>query len=216
MPPRLRPALAMLLAAAWLLPAQAQTVVLTGVLGKRALLMVDGGGPRTLAEGESWRGVTVLSVARDQAQLDIGGQRVTVLLGASPANALGGVAAGSQRIVLQADGRGHFTGQGRINGQLMQFMVDTGASTLAIGAPEADRLGIAYREGRPVRLSTANGVAQGWAIQLASVRIGETHLVGLDAVVVPMAMPYVLLGNNVLARFQMTRTQEQMVLERRF
>jgi aspartyl protease family protein len=47
------------------------------------------------------------------------------------------------------------------------------------------------------------------------VRVGDIELSGLDAVVLPLPMPYVLLGNNVLSRFQMTRSQEHMVLERR-
>ncbi|MFT3717567.1 TIGR02281 family clan AA aspartic protease [Pseudorhodoferax sp.] len=212
-----RPALAAALAAAtlgWAGAARAQAVALTGVLGRRALLVVDGEGPRSLAVGERWRGVTLVSVQGDQAELDIGGRRASVRLGEAPASV--GPAGGAQRIVLQADGRGHFTGQGRINAQLVQFMVDTGASTVALGAAEADRLGLAYREGQSVRLSTANGTVQGWAVRLATLRLGEAELHGVDAVVVPVAMPYVLLGNNVLGRFEMTRSQERMVLQQRY
>lgn len=208
------PALAALLLVAWLGQVQAQSVALTGVLGQRALLVVDGAGPRSVAIGETWRGVTLRALQGEQAELDIGGRRASVRLGGSPVDM--GTAAVRRRIVLQADGRGHFTGQGRINGQLVQFMVDTGASTVALGAPEAERLGIAYRSGRPVRLSTANGTAQGWAVRLASLRIGETELTDLEAVVVPQAMPYVLFGNNVLARFQMRSDPQQMVLEQRY
>jgi aspartyl protease family protein len=197
-------------------PALAQTVGLAGVLGKRALLMVDGGAPRSVGVGESHQGVRLLSVQGEQAEVEVAGRRLTVRLGASPASvgARGPGAAG--RIVITSDGRGHFISEGRFNGQLMQFMVDTGATMLAIGAPTADRMGLAYKNGAPVRVSTANGAAEGWAIKLATVRVGEVELTGLDAVVVPMAMPYVLLGNNFLAQFQMTRTSDQMVLERRY
>lgn len=208
------PALAALLLATWLGQVQAQTVALTGVLGQRALLVVDGAGPRSVAIGESWRGVKLLAVQGEQAELDIGGRRTSVRLGGSPVDM--GVPAANRRIVLQADGRGHFTGQGRINGKLVQFMVDTGASTLALGAPEAERLGLAYRSGRPVRVGTANGSTQAWAVRLASVRIGDTELTDVEAIVVPESMPHVLLGNNVLARFQMTRGPQQMVLEQRY
>lgn len=213
---RLRPALALpaLLLALWLGQVQAQSVALTGVLGQRALLVVDGAGPRSVAIGETWRGVKLLALQGEQAELDVAGRRSSVRLGGSPVD-MGGSTA-MRRVVLQADSRGHFTGQGRINGQLVQFMVDTGASTVALGAPEAERLGLAYRAGRPVRLGTANGNVQGWALRLASLRIGDTELSDLDAVVVPQAMPYVLLGNNVLARFQMSRGPEQMVLEQRY
>ena len=200
--------------AALALPAAAQSVGLVGVLGSRALLLVNGGTPRTLAPGESQQGVKLVSVDRDSAVVEVAGQRVTLRLGEAPASV--GTPGGNRRIVLNADGRGHFISQGRINGQLMQFMVDTGATTLAIGAAEAERMGIAYKGGQPVRLGTANGIAQGWLVKLDSVRVGEVELTGLDAVVMPAAMPYVLLGNNFLARFQMTRSSEQMVLERRY
>lgn len=215
MPPRPALVAAVLLAALLWGQAQAQTVGLAGVLGQRALLMVNGGAPRSLGVGDTYQGIRVLAVAGDQAELEISGRRVTVRLGDSPANVGKPGAAGGTRIVLTSDSRGHFISQGRINGQLMQFMVDTGATTLAIGAPEADRMGIGYKHGAPVRMSTANGVVQGWRILLDTVRVGDIEIAGLEAVVVPMSLPYVLLGNNFLARFQMTRSNEQMVLERR-
>lgn len=195
--------------------AHAQTVGLAGVLGQRALLMVNGGAPRSVAVGETHQGVKVTAVGGDQAELEIGGKRLTVRLGDSPASVGSRGAQGDGRIVLTSDSRGHFISQGRINGKLMQFMVDTGATTLAIGAPQADRMGLVYKTGEPVNMSTANGVTQGWRIRLDTVRVGDVEINSLDAVVVPMPMPYVLLGNNFLARFQMTRNNDQMVLERR-
>ena len=114
-----------------------------------------------------------------------------------------------------ADARGHFINTGMINGTRMQYMVDTGASTVAIGKPDADRMGLQYTKGQPVQMSTANGVAQGWLIRLDSVRIGDVEVYGVEAVVTPQGMPYVLLGNSLLAAFQMTRTNDQLVLEKR-
>lgn len=211
---RLHQAAGALLAALVAGQAQAQAVALTGVLGQRALLMVNGGAPRSVAVGETYQGVKVLAVQGDQAQLEVGGRRIAVRLGDSPASVGTRGPNASGRIVLKSDSRGHFIGQGRINGQLMQFMVDTGATTVSLGAPDAERMGIAYKNGAPVTMNTANGQAQGWRIRLDSVRVGDLELSSLDAVVVPLAMPYVLLGNNFLARLQMTRSNEQMVLER--
>ncbi len=195
-------------------PAGAQTVGLAGVLGGRALLLVDGAAPRTLSPGETHLGVKLISVGNDSAEVDVGGQRVRLRMGDAPASV--GARDSGGRIVLPSDGRGHFISDGRINGQAMRFMVDTGATMLAIGAAEADRMGIAYRNGQRVRMGTANGEAQGWMVKLDSVRVGDVELTSLDAVVVPAALPYVLLGNNFLARFQMTRTSDQMVLQRRY
>ena len=65
-------------------------------------------------------------------------------------------------------------------------------------------------------MQTANGVAPAWVVKLSSVRIGDVEIYDVDAVVGSQSMPYVLLGNSFLSRFQMRRDNDQMVLERRF
>lgn len=194
--------------------AQAQTAVaLAGILGNKALLVVNGGAPRGVAAGESYSGVKVLSVGKEEAVVEIDGARRPLRLGEAPVSV--GSRTSARRVVLLADGRGHFINSGMINGSRMQYMVDTGASTVAIGRPDADRMGLQYTRGQPVQMNTANGVAQGWRIKLDSVRIGDVEVYGIEAVVTPQGMPYVLLGNSVLSEFQMTRTNDQMVLEKR-
>lgn len=194
--------------------ASAQSVALSGVLGGKALLVVGQHAPRAVAVGETHQGVRVLSVSQDQAVVEVQGQRSTLQLGQAPVSVRGSSSSG-QRLVLMADPRGHFVQQGQINGQPMSFMVDTGASTIAIGQAQAQRLGLDYRSGQPVRMNTANGVTQGWRLRLDSVRLGEVQITGLEAVITPQPMPHVLLGNNFLNYFQMTRTPDQMVLEKR-
>ncbi|MEO6855908.1 MAG: retropepsin-like aspartic protease, partial [Rhodoferax sp.] len=107
-------------------------------------------------------------------------------------------------------------GPGKINGQAMQFVVDTGATAVSLGVNEAERMGINYKNGEQVRMSTANGNSVGWRVRLASVRIGDVELPGVEAIITPASMPYVLLGNSFLTQFQMTRINDQMVLERRY
>jgi len=196
--------------------AWAQSVALQGMLGTRALLIINGGAPRSVAVGDSAQGVKLVSVAADTAVVEVAGKRLTLRLGESPASLGERGQASSGRISLPADSGGHFMGPGSINGRPVQFMVDTGASTVALGIGEAERIGLAYRDGQPVRVGTANGVAQGWRIKLASVRIGDVEVYEVDAVVTPQAMPFVLLGNSYLNRFQMRRDNDQMVLERRY
>ncbi len=216
LPPRRATLPYALLAAALLAPglAWSQAVSLAGVLGSKALLVVDGSAPRGVAAGETHQGVKVVSVGRDEAVIEIKGARSTVRLGEAPVS-VGARAGSGRKIILMSDSRGHFVNQGLINGRMMQFMVDTGATTVAIGKPDADRMGLEYQTGQPVRMNTANGVAQGWRIRLNSVRIGEVEVFDVDAIVTPQAMPYVLLGNSFLASFQMTRNNDQMVLEKR-
>lgn len=204
---------AALLAATGLPAAYAQSVALAGILGGKALLVVDGSAPRSVAPGGSHMGVRVVSVGRDGVVLEVAGAQRAIQLGESPVS-IGGSAAG-QRIVLKADARGHFINSGFINGRVMQYMVDTGATTVAIGRPDAQRMGLKFEQGQPVMMNTANGTAQGWRMRLESVRVGDVELRSVDAIVTAEAMPYVLLGNSFLREFHMNRSGDEMVLQRR-
>jgi aspartyl protease family protein len=213
--PRALPAVIALLLAT--LAAHAQTVAVQGMLGGKPLLVVDGGAPKTVAVGESWKGVKVVSAAGDSAVLEVNGRRQTVRVGESPGSFGGGPAPqGGTRVVLTASSGGHFTSQGSINGRPVQFMVDTGATFVGLGAAEAQRMGIDYKSGQPVSMATANGTVMAWRVKLPSVRLGDVEVREVDAVVGDAPMPYVLLGNSFLSRFSMRRDNEQMVLERRY
>lgn len=200
------------------LPAAGQ-VVLSGILGGRALLLVGASAPKAVAPGETVQGVRLISLDKDSALLEQDGQRFTLRLGESPVQVKTGTGgprpANGRRITLTSDSAGHFKSQGSINGQLMQFVVDTGATVVSIGRADAERMGLAFLGGQPVQMQTANGTAQGWRIQLQSVRVGDVEVFDVEAVVTPTAMPMVLLGNSFLNRFQMHRVSDQMVLEKR-
>jgi aspartyl protease family protein len=208
-----------LIAALWFgTSAWSQSVAINGTLGNKALLIVDGGFPKAVAVGEMHKGIKVVAIQGEQITLEMGGKRQTLRVGDAPASV--GSGAGEQlsgnRVVLAAGPGGHFVTAGQINGRAVQFMVDTGATTIAMGVADANRIGLNYQNGQPVQMSTANGVTQGWRITLNTVRVGDVMVSGVDAVVTPVGMPYVLLGNTFLSRFQMNRNNDQMVLERRF
>jgi aspartyl protease family protein len=198
--------------------AHAQSVALAGMLGSKALVIVDGGTPKGVAVGETHRGVKILSTQGDVAVIEIAGKRHTLRVGDAPASVggSGGGGASGTKVVLTAGTGGHFVTQGQINGRATQMVVDTGASLVSISAADADRMGLNYKSGQPARLSTANGVTNGWKIKLSSVKLGDVEVYEVDAVVSSGSMPYVLLGNSYLTRFQMTRTNDQMLLEKRF
>lgn len=199
--------------------AGAQTVALSGMLGGKALIMVDGGAPKSVATGASYQGVKIVSTQGDQAVVEIKGQRHTVRVGEAPArvgNSASHDRSEGNKIVLAAGTGGHFFTQGQINGKAVQLLVDTGATLVSMSTRDADRIGLAYKMGEPVQISTANGLTPGWRVKLTSVRVGDVTLHELDALVSTGDMPYVLLGNSYLSRFQMTRTNDQMVLEKRY
>ncbi|WP_066255463.1 retropepsin-like aspartic protease family protein [Hydrogenophaga flava] len=192
-------------------------VALSGVSGQKALLVVDGAAPKFLAAGQTHQGVKLLSVDGDSATVDIQGQRHVLQVGAAPVSVGKGRSdGGGQRIVLTADSSGHFLPDGQINGKSVKFMVDTGATTVALGAAEAQRINLKYDHGRRIQMSTANGLSTGYLIRLASVRVGDVVAYDVDAVVSPQPMPFVLLGNSFLNRFQMQKNNDQLTLEKRF
>ncbi len=196
--------------------AHAQSVALAGMLGSKALLVVNGTTPKTVAVGETHEGVKVISTSGDQAVVEQNGKRNTLRVGEAPVN-MGASKTGGKgnRIVLVAGTGGHFMTAGQINGRAVQFMVDTGATSVAMGAQDAERAGVNFKAGQPVMMSTANGNVQGYRIRLDSVRVGDVEVFGIDAVVTPQPMPYMLLGNSFLTRFQMLRENDQMTLTKR-
>ena len=196
--------------------ASAQSVALAGMLGSKALLVVNGTAPKTVAPGETHEGVKVISTRGDLAIVEQDGKRSTLRVGEAPVS-MGASKSGGKgnRIVLVAGTGGHFLTAGQINGKAVQFMVDTGATSVAMGAQDAERTGINYEAGQPVAMSTANGNVQGFRIKLDSVRVGDVEVFGVDAVVTPQPMPYMLLGNSFLTRFQMQRENDQMTLTKR-
>lgn len=196
--------------------AMAQTVLLAGSMGKKALLVIDGQ-PQTLAVGDSASGVTLRQLGDGQAVVERGGVTMTLTLGGAPAR-LAGTAPGSptgREIVLPVGLGGHYTGAGAINGRPVQFMVDTGATLVAISQSEAERIGLDWRQGELGQSQTANGTVPVRLLSLDAVRVGDVEVNNVAAVVVPAKMPFVLLGNSFLGRFQMRRDNDVLRLERR-
>jgi aspartyl protease family protein len=188
-------------------------VSLMGTVGQRAVLAVGQKPPRTIAVGESLHGVKLLAVEGRQATVQVDGQTQVLHMGQQPLRA-SLAAPPASTLQLQADERGHFQAQGQINGKDVMFMVDTGASTIALGSAQARQLGIDYlRQGQEVQVSTANGSTRGWVVMLAQVSVGGLVQQRVQAVVTPQPMPYVLLGNSFLHHYQMNRQGQRMTLE---
>ncbi len=195
--------------------AQAQLVVLSGRMGERALLVVDGQ-PYTVAVGQTVAGVKLLRWDGEVAQVERGGRSYPMRVGETPV--LLGVApprSAAREIVLTAGSGGHFTAGGSINGKQVRFMVDTGATLVSLGKDDAERLGIDLAGARRGTTQTANGPVPVWLVTLNTVRVGEVELSNVGAAVVPQPMPMVLLGNSFLSRLQMKRENDVMRLELR-
>jgi aspartyl protease family protein len=200
------------------LTAAAVDITVNALFSGKAVLVIDGGKPQTLSAGQTTaQGVKLVSASSDSAVIEYKGQRQTLTMGqgtrvgGSPANG------GSEQVTLTADARGHFITTGSINGVPVRFMVDTGATTIAISTTEARRLGLNYLAGEPGRASTANGIVPLYRVKLDSVRVGDITLTNVDGSVVDGAGPGVaLLGMSFLNRTQMLRDGDKLTLTRRF
>jgi aspartyl protease family protein len=193
----------------------AQSVELTGVMGERALLVIDGAAPMVLAPGESRQGVTLISAGSQAAVIEVNGQRQSLRVGENPVR-IGGAGGGGSRVVLQVGSGGHYYGTGQINGVTIGFMVDTGASDVVMSVAQAEQLGINYRAGQSESVVTANGTVRAFGVGLDSVRVGDVQVYNVHATVVPLGMPFVLLGNSFLGHFRIKQENDQMVLEKRY
>ena len=193
----------------------ATDVALIGVMGeKAAVLAIDGGDPKAVKVGQKWSGITVISVERGQATVEIDGKRRVLQIGQhyraqTPADSRG-------KVTLAADRRGMFFAEGAINGAPMRFLVDTGASMVALPASDAMRLGIDYRKGRPGFSQTAGGVVPTYTVRLDNVRLGSIELAGVEAIVIEQGLDIALLGMSFLNRLEMQRDGQTMILLRRF
>ncbi|MBH9575333.1 retropepsin-like aspartic protease family protein [Inhella proteolytica] len=194
--------------------AAAPSVSLNGSLGKSAALLVIQGQVKTVRLGQTVEGVKLIEVGDDQAVVEVEGQRLQLRLGSAPVAQR--AASAQKRIVLSAVEGGHFVTQGSINGHSVRFLVDTGATAVAIGIDDAKRMGLRYQNGQRIQAHTANGVTQAYVVTLDSVRIGEVEVGGVEAMVLMTSMPVALLGNSFLSRFQMKRENDILTLERRF
>ena len=118
----------------------------------------------------------------------------------------------SVRIASQRGG--HHWVRGEINGGQVNFMVDTGASMIALNLSTAKRLGIDYRKGEPGYVSTANGVKEVRLVNLAKVTVGQiTHRNVAASIGLDNSLSVALLGNSFLSRNNMRTENGVLILE---
>ncbi|HZX17184.1 MAG TPA: TIGR02281 family clan AA aspartic protease [Pseudomonas sp.] len=191
--------------------------------------------------------VRVVGLFPGAAVLNVDGQRKLVKVGQVGPGGVVVVSADSRGAVLRVDGversyslsreysegfaeaqkkqlsvakgiGGHYWVAGSINGQSIQFLVDTGATSVALNDEHARRLGIDYRVvGAPLQVNTASGTARGWRVTLDRVKIGELEVLGVEAVVLEGGSPTeALLGMSFLSRVGWKVEQDVLVLESKY
>lgn len=195
--------------------AVATNVTLTGVFGdKAAIIAVDNGEPRTIRVGQRIGNVTLISVDKDRATVEVDGKRRVLVRGQTYSTRAD--PSGRQSVVLAAGPGGHFVTDGQVNGGAVRFLVDTGATAIALPAADAKRLGIDYLKGRRGMTNTAAGPTPMYVVRLDTVRVGGIELQAIDAIIIEQGLNVALLGMTFLNRVEMKRDGATMTLTRRF
>ena len=195
--------------------ARAADVSLIGTFDtKAAILSIDSGAPKTVKVGQTFGGVTLISVERDRATIESGGKRRVLVRGQTYSTSAPG--ADRQSVTMSAGAGDHYFVDGQINGGAIRFLVDTGASAVAIPAREADRLGIDYRKGRRGTTQTAGGPTPMHLVRLDSIGIGGIELRNIDAIVIENGLDVALLGMSFLSRVDMKQDRRGLTIMRRY
>ncbi|HHH43447.1 MAG TPA: TIGR02281 family clan AA aspartic protease [Gammaproteobacteria bacterium] len=183
----------------------------------RAVVMIDGK-RHLLGAGEtSPEGVRLISADSAGAVLEYGGERLERQLDGRVRAAVKPRDTGEDVHIFR-DSMGMFKTVGSINGLPVSFLVDTGASSVAMNAAQARRLGIDYHvEGEPTWVSTASDVVRAYRVRLDIVKVGSIQLRNVTAIVMEGPQPSeALLGMSYLSRVQLINQGDRLILRRRY
>ena len=193
-----------------------EKVRVMALFADKAMLQIDGRQRLLRAGQKSPEGVLLVSADANGAVIEVDGRRESYGLGSQ----IGGHFAERKmaEVKIWADARGSYNTVGSINGRMVDMLVDTGATSIAMSETEARRLGIPYRiKGEKTGVRTASGFAKAYAITLDQVQVGEIELHQVAAVVVEGSSPYrVLLGMSFLSRVKMEHKGNLMLLQSKF
>jgi aspartyl protease family protein len=171
-------------------------IIVIGLIGDRAILKVDGE-QIMLRSGETKSGVELVSLNPQGALIKVNGHQRSYALGMDTGSISQRV---SHSIDIPMTQNGQYLTDGFINGQVTDFLVDTGANTVSLTTAQANRLGISYRNGKQVWMHNAgNNPVRGWMITLDSVKVGPIVIHDVEAAVRDAAdAAPVLLGMSFL------------------
>ncbi|MEM1229650.1 MAG: retropepsin-like aspartic protease [Pseudomonadota bacterium] len=180
----------------------AATAEVVGLFRGRAVVRVPGAGEVLLKVGEEKHGVTLLAADADSATIRYQGETLRLSLSGRIAGSF--TPAQRQQVTINADELGQYYVRGAINGQFVNFLVDTGASIVAISSVMADGLGLDYRRGQRGRVQTAQGLTDAFFLDLDQVTVSSLQARRVKAAVILGAYPVdILLGMSFLRSVRM-------------
>ena len=117
---------------------------------------------------------------------------------------------GKRSIELQRSRYGHYVVTGTINNASVDFLVDTGASSVSVPADFADRIGLP--RGNPIQISTANGIGIAYKTRINRLRIGELEVENVTAHINPGLSDEVLLGMSILKHYELIQRGDTLII----
>jgi len=115
-------------------------------------------------------------------------------------------------VVLEQERSGHYVAEGEINGQAVTFLVDTGATDVAVSEKMARTMGLEF--GPRIQIMTAAGPVGGWVTRLDSVRLGSLEQLNVRATITPGLNDAALLGMSFLKHFSLQQEGDRLLIRR--
>ena len=190
---------------------------LIGLFQGQAIVDLDGKQLVLKAGGPAKHGIKLISATQSEAVLEIDGAQSTYRMGTSIGSNHPQSAGTGQTVQVAPDGGGMYFISGTVNGYAVNFLVDTGASMVAMNKHTARRLGINYHlDGSEGVTQTASGMAKAYFLKLAKVTVGDINLTDVDGAVIDGEQPTeVLLGSSFLGRLDMKREGRLLILQKK-
>lgn len=189
-----------------------EKVEVEGLFFNKAVLMIDGN-RHILAVGEvSPEGVKVISADSRGAILEVNGVERQYDLGNTVSTSF--AKRKNQKETIYVNSAGMYLTFGSINGRSVRFLVDTGASAIAMNTEQAKQLGIRYDKiGVPAGVSTASGFEKAYRVRLKSVSVGKITQTNVEALVIDGNHPGpILLGMTFLSQLNVEHDSNAMTL----
>jgi aspartyl protease family protein len=118
---------------------------------------------------------------------------------------------GDTALVLKRNRAGHYVAPGRINGVAVRFLLDTGATYVAVSSVLADKAGL--ERGTQARSRTANGVVRSWLTRIEQLQLGPIEMRDVKATILPnMPDDEVLLGMSFLKHLTLKQQDGELVI----
>lgn len=188
-------------------------IKIVGLFKDKAVIIIDGKQRILRKNATSPEGVTLISANSNEAILEVDGERKNYTLGNQVSIKFSETEPG--RTVSIAPTNELYLVNGSINDFQVQFLVDTGASSVAMNRQTAKRLGLNFRmDGQEGLSETASGYSKIYVVNLEKVTVGDIVLEDVEGVVHDSEFPrIILLGNSFLSKVHLRREGQLLLLE---